>query len=131
VATFEGRLLKINFKMKRVRVQEDKDCWFCFDNASIDRELIVDSSFTHFYIALPKGPVTDEHFLIVPKKHIAHSLELTEAQETEFNSIKTKLLAYLDSRKMDYLVFERNTPFKFSKAAHMNVQIIGLQTVNL
>ena len=29
-----------------------------------------------FYAALPKGPVTDEHFLIIPKKHTAHSLEL-------------------------------------------------------
>ena len=24
------------------------------------------------------------------------------------------------------MIFERNTPFKFQKAAHMNVQIIGL-----
>jgi len=30
----------------------------------------------YFYAALPKGPVTDEHFLIIPKQHIAHSLEL-------------------------------------------------------
>lgn len=29
---------------------------------------------------------------------------------------------------MDYLLFERNIPFKFEKAAHMNVQIIGLPT---
>jgi hypothetical protein len=28
---------------------------------------------------------------------------------------------------MDYIVFERNVPFSFSKAAHMNLQIIGLQ----
>jgi diadenosine tetraphosphate (Ap4A) HIT family hydrolase len=27
---------------------------------------------SHFYCALAKGPVTDEHFLIIPKKHIAH-----------------------------------------------------------
>ena len=80
--------MKINFKMKRVRVQEDKDCWFCFDNSTIDRDLIIDSSYSHFYIALPKGPVCDEHFLIVPKNHIAHSLELTEEMEEEFIQIK-------------------------------------------
>jgi diadenosine tetraphosphate (Ap4A) HIT family hydrolase len=77
VLALEGRLLKINFKMKRVKVQEDKDCWFCFDNPTIDRDLIIDSSFTYFYIAVPKGPVNDEHFLIVPKTHLAHSLELS------------------------------------------------------
>ena len=42
----------------------------------------------HFYAALPKGPVTDEHFLIIPNKHIAHSLELDSAQEDDFNLLK-------------------------------------------
>lgn len=32
----------------------------------------------HLYCALPKGPVVDEHFLIIPKLHIAHSLELDD-----------------------------------------------------
>ena len=76
--TLQGRQLKINFKMKRVKVQEDKDCWFCYDNPSIERDLIV-RIYEHFYIALPKGPVVDHHFLIVPKKHIAHSIELNES----------------------------------------------------
>lgn len=31
----------------------------------------------HFYAALPKGSVNDEHFLIIPKAHIGHSLELS------------------------------------------------------
>ena len=95
--------------MKRVRVQEDKDCWFCFDNSTIDRDLIVDSSYRHFYIALPKGPVCDEHFLIVPKNHFAHSLELTEEMEEEFILIKQRLMTYIESLKMDFLLFERNT----------------------
>ena len=27
---------------------------------------------------------------------------------------------------MDYILFERNMPFKFAKAAHMNTQVIGI-----
>ena len=88
--------------------------------------MIVDSNYKHFYIALPKGPVCDEHFLIVPKQHIAHSLELNEEMEEELNGIKTKIFDYIASLKMDYLMFERNIAFKFAKAAHMNIQIIGL-----
>ena len=80
----QGRLLRINFKMKRVKTQEDKDCWFCFENASIERDLIVWSESEHFYIAMPKGPVCDDHFLLVPKRHIAHSLELADEVEEEF-----------------------------------------------
>ena len=29
-------------------------------------------------------------------------------------------------KQLDYLLFERNVPFKFEKAAHMNVQIVGM-----
>ena len=76
---FEGRTLKINHKMKRTRIQEDKDCWFCFDNPKIQKDLIISKAddTNQFYIAMPKGPVTDEHFLIVPKQHLASSIELT------------------------------------------------------
>ena len=27
---------------------------------------------------------------------------------------------------MDYIVFERNSPFRFKKAAHMNIQVIAV-----
>jgi hypothetical protein len=48
-------------------VQEDKDCWFCWANPTISKELIIKEIKNDFYLAMPKGPVTDEHFLIVPK----------------------------------------------------------------
>jgi hypothetical protein len=72
--------------------------------------------------------VTDEHFLIIPNKHIAHTLELdTDQLEEEYVSLKQDLLDYLLlDRQLDYLLFERNIPFNFQKAAHMNVQVIGL-----
>jgi galactose-1-phosphate uridylyltransferase len=71
--------------------------------------------------------VTDEHFLIVPNKHIAHSLELDDAQEEDFTSLKQDLVDYiLLDKQLDYILFERNIPFSFHKAAHMNVQIIAL-----
>jgi len=69
---------------------------------------------THFYVALPKGPVVDQHFLIIPKKHIGHSLELDDDQEEEYQEIKNKLALYITNKKnKDYLLFERNVPFKF------------------
>ncbi len=119
--------------MKRVKVQEDKDCWFCFENKGIDRDLIIWSESEHFYIAMPKGPVCDEHFLIVPKRHIAHSLELTDDIEDDYEMLRDFLLDYIvNTKKMDYFLFERNSPFKFEKAAHMNTQIIALpQDLNL
>lgn len=42
----------------------------------------------HFYAALPKGPINDEHLLIIPKLHIGHTLELDNTQEEEYNEMK-------------------------------------------
>lgn len=102
--------------MKKVQKEkEDKDCWFCYNNPRIDKSLIINSKWKYFYLALAKGPVCDEHFLILPKDHIAHSLELNKEQEEELAEIKRRLLdQYLvEDRKMDYILFERNMPFKF------------------
>jgi len=41
--------------------------------------------------------------------------------EAEFNAIKQKLKNYIEGKKMDWIMFERNCEFKFVKAAHMNV----------
>ena len=107
--------------MKRVNAKEDKECWFCYDNPSIDRDLILWDKGKYFYVAAPKGSICDEHFLIVPKQHIAHSLELDEQQEEEYLKVKKFLMEYISNQKhMDFLFFERNAPFKFQKAAHMN-----------
>ena len=95
--------------------------------------MIIHSESEHFYIAMPKGPVCDDHFLLVPKRHIAHTLELTDEVEEEFEMLRDFLLDYIMNVKhMDYLMFERNSPFKFEKAAHMNIQILALPSdVNL
>ncbi|TNV85145.1 hypothetical protein FGO68_gene10308 [Halteria grandinella] len=129
-ANLMGNRLTINYKISKIKVVEDRDCWFCLDNPKIERHLIFQQR-PNFYAALPKGPVTDEHFLIVPNKHIAHTLELEvgDAIEEEYLKLKQDLVDYIvQERQMDYLLFERNIPFNFQKAAHMNVQLIGLPT---
>jgi diadenosine tetraphosphate (Ap4A) HIT family hydrolase len=116
-----GRKLQINYKISRMKVLEDRDCWFCIENPKIEKNLIIKQG-KHFYSAFPKGPVCDEHFLIIPNKHIAHSLELDDIQEAEYLSMKSSIVEYLlQDKSLDYLLFERNIPFNFQKAAHMNV----------
>ena len=71
-ANILGRKLTINYKMTKPKApQEDRDCWFCYNNPNIERHMLFAEN-QHFYAALAKGPVTDEHFLIVPKAHTAH-----------------------------------------------------------
>jgi len=76
---------------------------------------------------MPKGPVCDDHFLLVPKRHIAHTLELSDEILEEYERLRDFLLDYITNvKRMDYVLFERNSPFKFEKAAHMNIQIVAL-----
>jgi len=93
-ANIMGRKLQINYQISKVKVVEDRDCWFCIDNPKIEKHLIIKQG-KHFYSALPKGPVCDEHFLIIPNKHIAHSLELDESQEAEYLGMKQSIVDYL------------------------------------
>lgn len=112
---FQGAILKINHKMRRVKVQEDKDCWFCWNNPKIEKDLIVSSQHTdNFYLALAKGPVCDDHFLILPRQHIASSLELSGDLVRDYIQERQIITNYLSNTKsLDFVLFERNMPFKF------------------
>mmetsp|Transcript_41033 Transcript_41033/g.39548 ORF Transcript_41033/g.39548 Transcript_41033/m.39548 type:complete len:173 (+) Transcript_41033:149-667(+) len=119
-----GRKLVMNYKIATKKVLEDRDCWFCFDNPNIEKHLIFYESKS-FYLALPKGPIADEHVLIVPKKHLAHSVQLNEEEEKELKEIQDKVIATMGKdNSFDYILFERNMSFSFQKASHMNIQVI-------
>ena len=45
----------------------------------------------NFYVALPKGPISDEHFLIIPKKHFSSTTALDENLKAEIDEIKKDL----------------------------------------
>jgi len=123
-----GSKLVINYKTKKSNdtrpPQIDRDCWFCYDN-NIDRHLIFHES-QNFYCALPKGPICDDHYLIVPKTHIGNQVEIYQKEQMEeLNEIKKMVISHLKEKKMNFLIFERFIPFKFQKAVHLNLQIIG------
>ena len=90
----------INYKNKtqtsnREQLLVDKDCWFCFCN-QIARHLIFFES-ENFYCALPKGPVVDEHFLVVPKQHIPNQVQVIndESLREEYLKVKNMVISYL------------------------------------
>ena len=47
----------------------------------------------------------------------------------ELNEIKKMVISHLKDKKMNFLIFERFIPFKFQKAVHLNLQIIGFPYV--
>lgn len=47
----------------------EQGCWFCPESKVFDRSLVVYLG-KRIYMALDKGPITDDHFQIVPYPHI-------------------------------------------------------------
>ena len=60
----------------------------------------------------------------MPRQHIASSLELSVQDYLKERQIVTNYLS--NTKSLDFVLFERNVPLKFKKAAHMNTQVVGL-----
>lgn len=82
----------------------------------------------NFYCALPKGPVIDEHFLVVPKQHIPNQVQVIndDSLREEYLKIKNMVISNLSKKGQSFFAFERFIPFKFEKAQHLNLQIIAI-----
>ena len=89
----KGKRISINFnkqrqtKGKKSDKTGDETCWFCYNNKDIERHLIIKTG-KELYIALPKGPVVDHHFLIIPRNHIQSMIHLESSAQSELNYLK-------------------------------------------
>jgi hypothetical protein len=56
-------------KAKRTKIEFDQNkCWFCLSNQDVSKHLVI-SVGKEIYLALAKGGVVDDHFLILPVMH--------------------------------------------------------------
>lgn len=56
-------------KPKRAKMEFDKNkCWFCLSSQDASKHLVI-SVGKEIYLALAKGGVVDDHFLITPVEH--------------------------------------------------------------
>ena len=100
---------KIGIREKTIKINNEKEiaknCWFCFDNPNIEKNLIL-KEFANFYFAYNKGPITNFHFLIIPKKHIQNSFKI--------NNLET-------------LIYEKSLPYNNINYKHMIINVIGIE----
>lgn len=111
------------------------DCWFCLASPSCERHLIV-SVFEGLYVAMPKGPINDNHALIVPVSHVNTDGGEEDGKKgkaagkvgalqdpsiaDEVESIKSKLRRHAwDVLNKDLFVFERAIPTRGGYHAHV------------
>jgi hypothetical protein len=125
--SLNGRKVIIGEKVeKQVSIEEiEKRCWFCYNNPNIDFDLIM-KELKNFYLAYPKGPVDDFHFLLLPKGHIKSFLDLNSTQKEEFASILKTIITLLKDNNLEYFIYEKNLPYNDEAARHMIINIVGI-----
>ena len=125
--SLKGRRLIISQKVEKIVTLEsiEKRCWFCFNNPSIDSDLLLIEQ-KEFYVAYPKGPIDDFHFLIIPKNHIRSFMELNTDQKNEFERILKIIVNIINDNGLDYLMYEKCLPYKDEAAKHMNINVVGI-----
>jgi hypothetical protein len=125
---------------KRIKIQEDDQCWFCLSNPNVTKHLIV-SIGDESYLALAKGSLLEDgsHFLIIPITHIPCYNNLINAPPDDEEEIdKEALLNEMDKYKAilrDYylahgnkkiICFETYGGFDGKKYRHMHIQVVPI-----
>ncbi|XP_030766494.1 CWF19-like protein 1 homolog [Sitophilus oryzae] len=108
-------------KQKKARIEFDQDkCWFCLASPTFDKHLVI--SIGEFcYLALTKGGIVEEHFMISPLTHFQSSLACTVEIQKEMAKFKKALRKFYARNENVPVFFERNY-----KTSHMQLQAIPI-----
>ncbi|KAL3744752.1 hypothetical protein ACJRO7_013940 [Eucalyptus globulus] len=100
-------------------VNRSKECWFCLSSPSVESHLII-SVGERYYCALPKGPLAEDHVLIIPIEHLSNTLSLPPENETELNRFQNCLKLYHKNQRKEVVFFE----WVSKRGTHANLQAI-------
>uniref|UniRef100_A0A6B2EKR2 Cwf19-like C-terminal domain-containing protein n=1 Tax=Phlebotomus kandelakii TaxID=1109342 RepID=A0A6B2EKR2_9DIPT len=106
---------------KRFRKEFSQDkCWFCLSSTNVEKHLIV-SIGESFYVALAKGPLNDQHVLIISISHVQSVSLLPEEDFAELQRFKDALVTFFKSHGKVVCFFERNY-----KSSHLQVNAVPI-----
>ncbi|CAH0724407.1 unnamed protein product, partial [Brenthis ino] len=104
---------------ERKKKEFDPDtCWFCLSSPTVEKHLVI-SVGSHCYLALPKGPLTPYHVLILP---ITHHQSVTQAPDDvakEIKRFKDAIKKFYASKDKLAVFYERNY-----RTSHMQIQCV-------
>ncbi|XP_059619682.1 CWF19-like protein 1 homolog [Phlebotomus argentipes] len=106
-------------KRPRQEFSQEK-CWFCLSSANVEKHLIV-AIGESFYIALAKGPLNEQHVLIISISHVQSVSLLPEEDFAELQRFRDALVAFFKSQDKAVCFFERNY-----KSSHLQVNAVPI-----
>lgn len=106
-------------KKEKIVFDQDK-CWFCLASSAVEKHLIVTVATTA-YLALAKGGLVEEHFLICPIEHIQSSVGQPDMVKEEVEQFKESIRKFYARNGNVAVFFERNF-----KTSHMQLQAVPI-----
>lgn len=100
-----------------------KECWFCLSSPNVESHLII-SIGEIYYLALPKGPLVEDHVLIIPVEHMPNTLSLSSESEVELVRFQNSLKRYCKSQEKEVIFFE----WASIRGTHANLQAVPIQS---
>ncbi|CAM8987550.1 unnamed protein product [Rhodiola kirilowii] len=108
-----------NRKTGNANVHRSKECWFCLSSPNIESHLII-SVGDSFYCALPKGPLLEDHVLLVPIEHAPNTISMPLESEIELQKFQSSLKAYYKDQDKEAVFFE----WIYRRGTHANLQAV-------
>jgi len=84
----------------------------------VETHLIV-SIGDSYYLALAKGPLVEDHALIIPVEHSPSTLSMSSESEIELSRFQNSLKSYCWSQKKEVIFFE----WASIRGTHANLQV--------
>jgi len=73
-----------------------------------------------YYCALPKGPLVQDHVLVIPIEHAPCTLSLTQQSNSELVKFQNSLKLYFKNRGKEAVLFE----WISKRSSHANIQVV-------
>ncbi|KAL6496525.1 hypothetical protein OROGR_029783 [Orobanche gracilis] len=93
------------------------ECWFCLSSPSVESHLIT-SIGEYCYCAVAKGPLVQDHVLIIPIEHVPNTLYLSPECEKDLCRLQSSLQAYFRRQGKEVVFFE----WVSKRGTHANLQ---------
>ncbi|XP_048335670.2 zinc finger CCCH domain-containing protein 64 isoform X1 [Ziziphus jujuba] len=96
-----------------------KECWFCLSSPNVESHLIV-SIGENIYCALAKGPLVQDHVLVIPVEHLSNTFSLPPECEIDLGRFQNSLKKYYSEQGKEVVFFE----WVSKRSTHANIQAI-------
>jgi len=97
-------------------------CWFCLAGEKVEKHLVV-AVGTKIYLALSKGPLNQDHVLVLPIDHEPGFVGLDGDAQKELTGFIDALRKFYASKGMGLVYWERNVA-----SQHLAIEVVPVPT---